>query len=82
MLVLSRKKNERIVIAGVIEIVVVDICGGKVKLGIECPKEIPVHRSEVHDRIVDAQRTGPNLPLRDRLPRTRPAVRVFGPSAK
>ena len=76
MLVLSRKKNERIVIAGVIEIVVVDVGGGEVKLGIECPKEIPVHRSEVHDRIVDAQRTGPSLLLRDGLPRRRRTVGV------
>lgn len=51
MLVLSRKKNESIVIADNITIVVVEIMGDKVRLGIECPKEIPVHRREVFDAI-------------------------------
>jgi len=51
MLVLSRKKNESIVINDDITIVVVDIRGDKVRLGIECPKEMPVHRREVFDAI-------------------------------
>ncbi len=51
MLVLSRKKNESIVINDDITIVVVKIRGDKVKLGIEAPKEVSVHRSEVRDAI-------------------------------
>ena len=51
MLVLSRKKNESIVIDNDITIVVVEIRGDKVRLGIEAPKEIPVHRREVYDAI-------------------------------
>ena len=51
MLVLSRKKNESIVIANDITIVVVEIRGDKVRLGIEAPKEVPVHRREVFDAI-------------------------------
>jgi len=51
MLVLSRKKNESIVINDDITIVIVEIRGDKVRLGIECPKEIPVHRREVYDAI-------------------------------
>ena len=51
MLVLSRKKNESIVINNDITIVVVEIRGDKVRLGIEAPKEIPVHRREVYDAI-------------------------------
>ena len=51
MLVLSRKKNESIVIDDDITIVVVEIRGDKVRLGIEAPKEIPVHRREVYDAI-------------------------------
>lgn len=51
MLVLSRKKNESIVINDDITIVVVEIRGDKVRLGIEAPKEIPVHRREVYDAI-------------------------------
>jgi carbon storage regulator len=57
MLVLSRKKNEEIVIGsdGGIRIVIVDIRGDKVRLGIECDKSVPVHRREVFDAI---QRNG------------------------
>lgn len=51
MLVLSRKKNESIVINDNISIVVVEIRGDKVRLGVEAPKEIPVHRREVYDAI-------------------------------
>ena len=51
MLVLSRKKNERIVINHDITIMVVEIRGDKVRLGVEAPKEIPVHRREVYDAI-------------------------------
>ena len=56
MLVLTRKKNERIRIAGNIEVTVLEIRGGKVRLGIECPSEIPVHREEVLDRIQKEER--------------------------
>ncbi len=51
MLVLVRKKNESIVINGEIVVVVVEIRGDKVRLGVEAPKEISVHRREVHDAI-------------------------------
>ncbi len=51
MLVLSRKKNERIVINDNIVVMVVDIRGDKVRLGIEAPKEVAVHRREVYDAI-------------------------------
>ena len=51
MLVLSRKKNESIVINNDITIVVVEIRGDKVRLGIEAPREVPVHRQEVYDAI-------------------------------
>jgi carbon storage regulator len=51
MLVLSRKKNESIVINNDITIVVVEIRGDKVRLGVEAPKEVPVHRREIFDAI-------------------------------
>jgi carbon storage regulator len=51
MLVLSRKKNESIVINNDITIVVVEIRGDKVRLGVEAPREVPVHRREVYDAI-------------------------------
>ncbi len=55
MLVLSRKKNESIVINDEITIVVVEIRGDKVRLGVEAPKEVPVHRREVYDAIKRSQ---------------------------
>jgi len=51
MLVLSRKKNESIVINNDITIVIVEIRGDKVRLGIEAPKEVPVHRREVYEAL-------------------------------
>ena len=51
MLVLSRQRDESIIIADNIKITIVDIRGDKVRLGIEAPKEIPVHRQEVFDAI-------------------------------
>ena len=51
MLVLSRQKDESIVIGDDIEITVVDIRGDKVRLGIAAPSEIPVHRKEVYEAI-------------------------------
>src|SRR5439155_25844759 len=51
MLVLSRKKNESIVINSDIVITVVEIRGDKVRLGIVAPKDVPVHREEVYEAI-------------------------------
>ena len=51
MLVLSRKKDESIVIGDNITIMVIEIRGDKVRLGIQAPKEIPVNRQEVHEAI-------------------------------
>jgi carbon storage regulator len=55
MLVLSRKKDERIVIGGNIVITVIDVRGDKVRLGIEAPADVPVHRQEVYDAIKRAE---------------------------
>lgn len=55
MLVLSRKKNESIVIDERIVITVIEIRGDKVRLGIEAPAEIPVHRQEVFEAIKEQQ---------------------------
>ena len=51
MLVLQRKKNESIKIKDDITITVVEIRGDKVRLGVEAPKEVPVHREEVYAAI-------------------------------
>ncbi len=51
MLVLSRDFDESIMIGDDIKVTVVEVRGNKVRLGIEAPKEIPVHRQEVYDAI-------------------------------
>jgi carbon storage regulator len=51
MLVLSRRKDESIMIGDDVEITIVDVRGDKVRLGIAAPKEIPVHRKEVYEAI-------------------------------
>ncbi|MGQ0635272.1 MAG: carbon storage regulator CsrA [Planctomycetaceae bacterium] len=51
MLVLSRQRDESIIIGENIVITVVDIRGDKVRLGIQAPTEIPVHRQEVYEAI-------------------------------
>ncbi|GIW91065.1 MAG: carbon storage regulator [Pirellulaceae bacterium] len=62
MLVLSRKKNESIVINNDITIVVVEIRGDKVRLGVEAPKEVPVHRREVYEAIKRSEAQQQNQP--------------------
>ncbi|MEZ6066608.1 MAG: carbon storage regulator CsrA [Planctomycetaceae bacterium] len=51
MLVLSRKRNESIVIDDNIVLTVVDIRGDKVRLGIEAPRHVPIHRSEIFEAL-------------------------------
>jgi len=51
MLVLTREKNESIVIGDGIVVTVVELRGDKVRLGISAPTQVPVHRQEVYDAI-------------------------------
>ena len=51
MLVLSRQKDESIMIGDNVEITIVDVRGDKVRLGINAPRDIPVHRREVFEAI-------------------------------
>ena len=51
MLVLSRQRDESIMIGDDVEIIIVDVRGDKVRLGITAPKSIPVHRREIYDAI-------------------------------
>jgi carbon storage regulator len=51
MLVLARKVNESIMIGDDIEVVIIDIKGDQVKLGIKAPKSVAVHRKEIYDEI-------------------------------
>lgn len=58
MLVLSRQRDESIMIGDDVEVTVVDIRGDKIRLGIRAPKEIPVHRKEVYDAIRREEKGG------------------------
>ena len=51
MLVLSRQKDESIIIGDDVEVTIVDVRGNKVRLGITAPKNISVHRREVYEAI-------------------------------
>ena len=51
MLILSRKIGESIIIGDSIEVMLVDIIGDKVRIGVEAPREVPVHRREVWEAI-------------------------------
>jgi len=51
MLVLSRTQDESIIIGDDVEVMIVDVRDGKVRLGINAPKEISVHRKEVYESI-------------------------------
>ena len=60
MLVLSRQRDESIMIGDDVEIIIVDVRGDKVRLGITAPKNIPVHRREIYDAIQREKREGKN----------------------
>jgi carbon storage regulator len=51
MLVLTRKKHERIIIGENIEVTIIEIRGDRVKLGFVGPQEVPIHREEVFRRV-------------------------------
>lgn len=64
MLVLSRKKNESIIVGSgpnAVTIMVVEIRGDKVRLGIEAPKDVSVHRREVYDAIQEMNKNSVDI---------------------
>jgi carbon storage regulator len=73
MLILSRKPGESIVIDGRITVKIIRLEGDIVKLGIEAPKEVPVHRQEVYDEILRNNREALTADdNRPKLPRLTP----------
>jgi carbon storage regulator len=67
MLVLSRQRDESIIIGDNIVVTIVDIRGDKVRLGIDAPTEIPVHRREVYEAIQRENRTAAQIGPKDTL---------------
>jgi carbon storage regulator len=63
MLVLSRQRDESIVIGDNVVVTIVDIRGDKVRLGIQAPGEVPVHRQEVFEAIQRENRRGQLQPV-------------------
>lgn len=61
MLILTRKKDESIVIGDNIEITIVSMEDGKVRIGIEAPRDIEIHRREVYDAIQEENRKAANV---------------------
>jgi len=68
MLVLSRQRDETIMIGDDVEITVVDIRGDKVRLGINAPRHIQVHRKEVYEAIKRENQQAANLTPTDVAP--------------
>ena len=66
MLVLSRRMGETLVIADNIRLTVLGVSGGQVRLGIEAPREISVHREEIYERILKERADGKGNPTNDR----------------
>ena len=65
MLVLSRQRDETIMIGDDVEITIVDIRGDKVRVGINAPKHIAVHRKEVYDAIQQENRRAAKIKPED-----------------
>jgi carbon storage regulator len=80
MLVLSRQRDESIMIGDNIVITIVDIRGDKVRLGIEAPTEIPVHRQEVYEAIQRENLRAARLEPKDTRNLGRPPYKT-GPGA-
>jgi carbon storage regulator len=81
MLVLSRKVNENIVIDGRIVVKVVRTEGNYVKLGIEAPADVPVHRQEIYDEIQKSNQAAltTEKPASSGLPSLKPAPKTKVP---
>ncbi len=65
MLVLSRQRDESIIIGDNVVITIVDVRGDKVRLGIEAPREVSVHRREVYDAIQRENQQASQIRLED-----------------
>lgn len=65
MLVLTRKINQSIIINDQVEVVVLEVRGEQVRLGIKAPKDVPVHRKEIFDQIQDENKAAADTAVED-----------------
>lgn len=72
MLVLTRRRGQAVVIGDDIKITIVEINGDQVRIGIEAPKSVVVHRQEVYDEIKAANQAAAVRTARPRLPKSKP----------
>ena len=73
MLILSRRKGESIVIGDNIEICIMDVQGEVIKIGIDAPRTVSVHRKEIYNEIENANREAArNLPTVEQLKQLKP----------
>jgi carbon storage regulator len=82
MLVLSRQRDESIMIGDNIVITIVDIRGDKVRLGINAPTEIPVHRQEIYEAIQRENVRASGVEPKDTRSLGRPRTKPAGPNAE
>jgi carbon storage regulator len=69
MLILTRRIGEKVFIGDDVEIMVVGLSRGQVRVGINAPRSVPVHREEVYERIRQAESCAPGPRLSNSLPR-------------
>jgi len=65
MLVLTRKIHQSIVIGDAVEVVVLEVRGEQVRLGIRAPKDVAVHRKEIYDQIVEENKGASQVRIED-----------------